>query len=1491
MNKLVRNNLVKGLPSKSFENNHTCVACLKGKQHKASCKSKLVNSVSKPLHTLHMDLFGPTSVSSLNHKWYCLVVTDDFSRFTWTFFLKSKDETFRILRNFITEIENLKDLKVKIIRCDNGGEFRNKEMDEFCSRKGIKREFSNARTPQQNGVAERRNRTLIEAARTMLADAKLPVTFWAEAVNTACYVQNRVLVIKPHNKTPYELFNERSSCPLSPYRILRPFGCNIMILNTLDHLGKFDAKGDEGYFVGYSLSSKAFRVFNKRTKKVDENLHVDFLENQPIEKGTGPNWLFDIDTLTKSMNYVPVVVAGTPSTNFSGTKEDANQAMKENVSSLRFIALPNWFHEDQMATSNYFTRNSDAFSEKDDSQKKQDRIISNTDVSESSGNTNPTAITKVPTADQVEHVLSSIVETEVPTVSSHVLKIKRERRGFCIENKARLVAQGHTQEEGIDYEEVFAPVARIEAIRLFLAYASYMGFTVYQMDVKSAFLYGTIDEEVYVMQPPGFQDSQFPDKVYKGILQDNINDKGYWDSGCSRHMTGNISYMSEYEPYNRGYVSFGHGGGMITGKGTIKIGKLEIGSLMYLTTSRPNIMFDFCACARQQVTPKEYHLYAVKRIFRYLKGHPKLGLWYPKESPFDLVAYSDSDYGGANQDRKSTTRGCQFLGRRLISWQCKKQTIMATSTTEAEYVAAASGCRQVLWIQNQLLDYMYNFMNTKIYIDNNSVICIVKNLVYHSKTKHSEIRHHFIRDCYKKKLINVDHIHIDDNVADLLTKAFDVGRGLYDVINDVSRVEPHIIVDFLEASHIRYALMVSPTVYVSHIRQFWSTARVKTVDGETNIIAKVNGKQRTVSESSIRRHLKLNDEEGISTLPDNELFENLSLMGYNILPNQRFSFQKGQFSHQWKFLIHTIMQCLSPKSTSFNEFSSNIATALVCLATNRTYNFSKMIFDGMMRNVKSKGKFLMYPRFIEKLLKMSQFGAIKHTEVYSVPFHTQKVFTTLRVNSPSFSGRTVQLFESMLVPQETTIPSQSHSDIPTPRRLTRGTTQISQSKVPSPGADETASPTRDDRHGEAFPTATSLDAGQDRENIAKTSAMPHESSPRVTSLDGGEGSMQQKLQELMDMCTNLQQQHLLMEQRIQSQDLEITQLKNRVKTLEDNEKRRVGFAKKDAPNTGGIDQGEDLLDGDTVKDSNKSAVKGSDSTDDTANVLSTLGAANILASGGLRSVFTTASLSVATASTVVSPVVATASGSFPTTAIFTTASVATPRVSRSPKGIVIESSPPISVNIPSISKEDKGKGIMTEPEQPSKEKVLEQMSAQLARELEAKFAQEDQIIREQAERDSEIARIHAERELEMMIAELDRSNEMVAKYLRIQLDKERVKKLKTTEVLGTEPSQEQQSEDPKELSEEELMFSNCEKKAVDDHDKSFFFKISHHWAVLVREEVSVEVTPFAVKSPICDWKIFKDRLRDVYQIFKVGQAPKAYPYFFSMLKEFDREVL
>ncbi|GJY82747.1 putative ribonuclease H-like domain-containing protein [Tanacetum coccineum] len=282
--------------------------------------NKLVrgNLVRATLQMLHMDLFGPTSVRSINHKTYCLVVTDDYSKFSWVFFLATKDETSKILKTFITGIENQINHKVKIIRCGNGTEFKNNDMNQFCRIKGIKREFSVARTPQQNGVAERKNRTLIEAARTMLADSLLPTTFWAEAVSTACYVQNRVLVTKPHNKTPYELLHGR---PPS-ISFMRPFGCPVTILNTLDPLGKFDGKADEGFLVGYSINSKAFRVFNTRTRKVEENLHITFLENKPNVAGSGPDWLFDIDLLTNSMNYEPVT---------AGNQTNRNTSIKDNV--------------------------------------------------------------------------------------------------------------------------------------------------------------------------------------------------------------------------------------------------------------------------------------------------------------------------------------------------------------------------------------------------------------------------------------------------------------------------------------------------------------------------------------------------------------------------------------------------------------------------------------------------------------------------------------------------------------------------------------------------------------------------------------------------------------------------------------------------------------------------------------------------------------------------------------------------------------------------------------------------------------------------------------------------------------------------------------------------------------------------------------------------------------------------------------------------------
>ncbi|GJT18622.1 putative ribonuclease H-like domain-containing protein [Tanacetum coccineum] len=427
-----------------------------------------------------------------------------------------------------------------------------------------------------NGVAERKNRTLIEAARTMLADSKLPTPFWAEAVNTACYVQNRVLVIKPHNKTPYELFPGRKHA----LSFMKPFGCPVTILNTIDHLGKFDGKADERLFVGYSTNSKAFRVFNSRTRIVEENLHVQFSENTSNIARSGPNWLFDIDALTNSMIYKPIVAENHSNGNAS-TKacDDAGKARIEIVPGKDYILLLMW------PANPLFSQNSKDYpdvgfqpsgeEEKKDAedlgnesgnptegknsevlstdeprinQEQDDNINSTNNINTASdGNitNNVNAVSSTvnvvgievnavnpktsielpndPNMPELEDIVYSDDDEDVGAEANmnsldaimHVYRNKKDERCIMINNKARLVAQGYIQEEGIYYDEVFAPVAIIEVIRIFLAYASFKDFVVYQMDVKSAFLYGKIEEEVYVCQPAGFEDPDFPDRVYK----------------------------------------------------------------------------------------------------------------------------------------------------------------------------------------------------------------------------------------------------------------------------------------------------------------------------------------------------------------------------------------------------------------------------------------------------------------------------------------------------------------------------------------------------------------------------------------------------------------------------------------------------------------------------------------------------------------------------------------------------------------------------------------------------------------------------------------------------------------------------------------------------------------------------------------------------------------------------------------------------------------
>nr|GEU39262.1 hypothetical protein [Tanacetum cinerariifolium] len=599
----------------------------------------------------------------------------------------TKDETSAVLKTFIIVIENQINHKVKIIRCDNGTEFKNYELNQFCGMKGIKREFSVAMTPQQNEVSKRKNRTLIEAARTTLADSLLPIPFWAKAVNTACYVQNRVLVTKSHNKTPYELLLGRSPS----IGFMRPFGCLVTILNTLDPLRKFNGKADEGVLVRYSVNSKDFRVFNRN----QPNDNASIKENHDAGK-------VGKETIS-AQQYVllPLWSIGSQDPhNITDDVADATFDVKENENDVHVSAngsdkTDNKKYDEKAKRDN---KGNPSINEEDVG---AEADLSNLETNIPVSPIPTTRVHKDHTINQIIGDLNSAPQTrsmnrmvkeqgglhQINDEDFHtclgigrlpkgkraigskwVFRNKKNERGIVIRNKARLVAQGHTQEEGINYDEVFALVARIEAIWLFLAYAFFMGFMVYQMDVKNDFLYETIEEEVYVCQPLGFEDSD------------------YSDTRWSKHSIGCIKLLELEKPL----LKDPDGEDMY-----IYIYRSMIGSLMYLTSSRPDIMFAVCACTRFQVTPKVSHLHAVKRIFRYLKGKPHLGLWYPRDSPFNLVAYSDSDYAGASLDRKFTTGGCQFLSCRLISWQCRKHTVVAISSTKAEYVATASS----LWVE------------------------------------------------------------------------------------------------------------------------------------------------------------------------------------------------------------------------------------------------------------------------------------------------------------------------------------------------------------------------------------------------------------------------------------------------------------------------------------------------------------------------------------------------------------------------------------------------------------------------------------------------------------------------------------------------------------------------------------------------------------------------------------------------------------------------
>ncbi|GJV95024.1 retrovirus-related pol polyprotein from transposon TNT 1-94 [Tanacetum coccineum] len=706
---LAKHNLVFGLPSLTFSKDKNCSACEKGKHHRASFKTKRSFSINK---------------------------------YTWVFCLKKKSDAADCIMSFIRKMKNLNEVRVNELRSDNGTEFRNHKLKEFCDEKGISQNFSSPCTPEQNGIAERRNRTLIKAARTMLNSAKLPKQFWGEAVNTACYTQNRSIIVKRHRKTAYDVFRGRSP-DISYFYV---FGCPVHIYNHRDHLGKFDEKADDGLFLGYSPVAKAFRVFNIKRQEMEETVHVTFSEDDEAisqtsiegdainfnENRSSPNDEF-VKPRTKdtqcsiNIEYFPYVstyenITSTilPTLQNSVTSEEPPEFTI--AGDLPAIHKPDHAGSADILESAEPQYNVLSESISDD----QPALVISPSAEVILQNPIPqdrwSREKHIELVNIISELLAGITTKsrirELDAASAHeclyvnfLSEIEPKKLIKALEEEGWVIAM---QEELNQFERnkvwtlVPKPLGKtiIGTKWIWKNKMDEEGVVIKNksrlMDVKSAFLNGKISEEVYVQQPPGFESSEFPDHVCK------------------------------------------------------------LDKALYGLKQAPRAWY--------QANPKESHLVVVKRIFRYLKGTPNLGLWYPKGSGFDLKAYSDSDYAGCNLDRKSTSGGCQILGGKLVCWSAKKQSSVAMSSAEAEYVAAAGCCAQVLWIKSQLADYDVLYDKVPIFCDNTSAIAISNNPVLHSRTKHIDIRYHFIRDHILKGDIELHFVPTELQLADIFTK-------------------------------------------------------------------------------------------------------------------------------------------------------------------------------------------------------------------------------------------------------------------------------------------------------------------------------------------------------------------------------------------------------------------------------------------------------------------------------------------------------------------------------------------------------------------------------------------------------------------------------------------------------------------------------------------------------------------------------------------------
>ena len=829
LQKLANDKLVKEFDYDASKPIGLCEHCIAGKQHreKFPCESK--RESVELLSLVHSDVCGKFSVSSNGGAVYFLTFIDDKTRYVWFYVLKRKDQVFECFREWKAMVEKDSGCKLKVLRTDNGGEYTSDAFEKFLRSEGVVHQVTVPKSPEQNGVSERYNRTIVETVRSMLQDAMLPLRFWAEALGTAVYLRNRSPTTAVEGMTPFEAWTGRK--PNVGH--LRVFGCIAYAHVPKDERTKFESKTRKCVFLGYGTRTKGYRLYDPRRRKVFFSRDVVFDESR--------TWFFEKEVSPDSGGSVEIDYS-----------DDVGPVSEEEVPelrrSLRIVKPPDYFINESYAV------HADVL---------KDPVTVKEALSSSDGDRWNTAMEKEIESLKTNDVwdLVDLPEHRTPVGSKWVFKRKMNANGTVDRYKARLVAQGYSQKYGIDYDETFCPVVRFDSVRTLIALCVKNDLVMHQMDVTTAFLNGELKEEIYMKQPENFVEKgkehlvcklkrsiyglkQSP-RCWNNVLDAFLKELGFEqthadlclyassegemcfiavyvddliiackdeckianlkrafaerfdmkDMGVLNHFLG-IQVVQDKKRQSTwigqsGYITeilkrFGmedchpvktpvdSNAKLVKGDAGNTIDKRKyqsaVGSLMFLSVgTRPDISFAVNTAAKFCEAPTDSHWKAVKRIFRYLKGTVDLGLLYKRDAEH-CIGFSDADWAGDVNDRKSTSGYLFKLSGAPITWMSKKQTCVALSSAEAEYVALASAVQEAVWIRQLCSDLMSKITEPLvIYEDNQSAICIAKQSSSHGRTKHIDIKYRFIENEVGKR-IELKYCCTKDMLADILTK-------------------------------------------------------------------------------------------------------------------------------------------------------------------------------------------------------------------------------------------------------------------------------------------------------------------------------------------------------------------------------------------------------------------------------------------------------------------------------------------------------------------------------------------------------------------------------------------------------------------------------------------------------------------------------------------------------------------------------------------------